>query len=147
MGGFAEKIGQLAVFLICARTLLYFRANDSYEKYVKLLINMILLVLLSEPLDAVFHSNMKEQLWDRMKVYEEKLQEWMEDNRMESDEMEETLQHITNRQVLSGTEKEKEEADGDEDAENVKIPGGESEKIVVEKITLGGSDGGTAENP
>lgn len=147
MGGFAEKIGQLAVFLICARTLLYFRANDSYEKYVKLLINMILLVLLSEPLDAVFHGNMKEQLWDRMKVYEEKLQEWMEDTQMETDEMEEALQHITNRQILSGMEKEKEEEATDEDAENVEIPGREEEKIVVEKIMLGGSDGRTAENP
>ena len=45
MSALLTKIGQLAVFLICAQTLVHFRPKGSYEKYIKLLVSMMLLIL------------------------------------------------------------------------------------------------------
>ncbi len=44
-----KELGQIAVFIICAQTLLHFRAKESYEKYIKLLISMMVLLLLLKP--------------------------------------------------------------------------------------------------
>ena len=44
-----QEIGRIAVFIICAQTLLHFRAKESYEKYIKLLISMMVLLLLLKP--------------------------------------------------------------------------------------------------
>ena len=54
MSALLEKIGQMAVFLICAQTLMHFRPKDSYEKYIKLLVSMMLLILLVEPVMDLF---------------------------------------------------------------------------------------------
>lgn len=46
-------IGQVGIFLICAQTLLHFRPKESYEKYLKLLLSVMLLIQLLQPLLTV----------------------------------------------------------------------------------------------
>mgnify|MGYP004605687835 FL=1 len=43
-------IGQVGIFLICAQTLVHFRPRESYEKYLKLLLSVMLLIQLLQPL-------------------------------------------------------------------------------------------------
>ena len=42
-------IGQVGIFLICAQTLIHFRPRESYEKYLKLLLSVMLLIQLLQP--------------------------------------------------------------------------------------------------
>ena len=44
-------IGKVGIFMICAQTVIYCRPKPVYEKYLKLLVSLIALVLL---LDGVF---------------------------------------------------------------------------------------------
>ena len=46
-------IGQVGIFLICAQTLVHFRPRESYEKYLKLLLSVMLLIQLLQPLLTV----------------------------------------------------------------------------------------------
>ena len=46
-------IGQVGIFLICAQTLIHFRPRESYEKYLKLLLSVMLLIQLLRPLWTV----------------------------------------------------------------------------------------------
>ena len=46
-------IGQVGIFLICAQTLIHFRPRESYEKYLKLLLSVMLLIQLFQPLLTV----------------------------------------------------------------------------------------------
>lgn len=46
-------IGQVGIFLICAQTLIHFRPGESYEKYFKLLLSIMLLIQLLQPLLTV----------------------------------------------------------------------------------------------
>ena len=47
-------IGQAGIFLICAQTVVHFRPKESYDKYLKLLLSVMLLLQLMQPVFTVF---------------------------------------------------------------------------------------------
>lgn len=47
-------IGQAGIFLICAQTVVHFRPKESYDKYLKLLLSIMLLLQLLQPVLTVF---------------------------------------------------------------------------------------------
>ena len=49
-----EQMKMISIFLICAQTLIHFRAGGTYVKYLRLLVSIMLLVLLMEPFARVF---------------------------------------------------------------------------------------------
>lgn len=44
-----RKIGQVGIFLICAQTVVHFRPKEAYDKYLKLLLSVMLLLQLLQP--------------------------------------------------------------------------------------------------
>ncbi len=102
MNALLTKIGQLAIFLICAQTLVHFRPKDSYEKYVKLLVSIMLLILLVEPVMDLLGKGNKGDFLERIHVYEQKLQEILISPQLETKEIEVILQNITKQKVEEG---------------------------------------------
>ena len=49
-GIFFQAICKMGIFMICAQTIVHFRPKESYEKYCKLLVGMMVLLLLMIPL-------------------------------------------------------------------------------------------------
>lgn len=96
MESFLERIGQIAVFMICAQTLMHFRARESYDKYLKLLVSMILLLLLAEPLLGVMGKGKQLTILDRIEVYQRELQGIMGNQELEQEEIVGILSHMTN---------------------------------------------------
>ena len=47
-------VGQAGIFLICAQTIVHFRPKESYEKYLKLLLSVMLLIQLLQPVLTLF---------------------------------------------------------------------------------------------
>ena len=145
MNGLLREIGQVAIFLICAQTLLHFRARDSYEKYIKLLISMMLLILMAEPfLDLI---SMKEGTGfaDKIKEYEEELEAVMGKGLMNEEEMESFLLSIMTQKVEQGLEYVQTEQQGLEikQGEVLENKGCEVEvkQVVIDKIEIGGKNG------
>ena len=99
MEGFLEKIGQIAIFMICAQTLMHFRAKESYEKYLKLLVSMMLLLLLAEPLLGLMGKGKQLTLLDRIEVYQRELQGIMGNQELDQEEITSILSHMTNEAV------------------------------------------------
>ncbi len=95
MGVLLEKIGQLAIFLICAQTLLHFRAKESYEKYIKLLVSMMLLILLMEPVMELLGKGGKSDFLESVQVYESELMDILGNRQLETGEISEKLLQIT----------------------------------------------------
>ena len=91
-----EKIGQIAVFMICAQTLMHFRAKEAYEKYLKLLVSMMLLLLLAEPLMSMVGKGSEVTFLDRIEVYQQELQGILQNQELEQEEITEILSHMTN---------------------------------------------------
>ena len=95
MEGLLSKIGQMAIFMICARTLLLFRAKESYEKYLKLFVSLMLLVLLVEPLMDVFGKGEEGEFLQRIQSYSYQLQDILENEQLNNEEISEILSHMT----------------------------------------------------
>ncbi|MBP3352292.1 MAG: stage III sporulation protein AF [Lachnospiraceae bacterium] len=95
MEGLLSKIGQMAIFMICARTLLHFRAKESYEKYLKLLVSLMLLVLLVEPLMDFFGKGEEGEFLQRIQSYSYQLQDILENEQLNNEEISEILSHMT----------------------------------------------------
>ena len=95
MEGLLSKIGQIAIFLICAKTLLHFRAKESYEKYLKLLVSLMLLVLLVEPLMEVLGKGKEGEFLQRIRLYNYQLQDILENEQLNNEEISEILSHMT----------------------------------------------------
>lgn len=95
MEGLLSKIGQMAIFMICARTLLHFRAKESYEKYLKLLVSLMLLVLLVEPLMDIFGKGEEGEFLQRIQSYSYQLQDILENEQLNNEEISEILSHMT----------------------------------------------------
>ncbi len=96
------KIGQLAIFLICAQTLVHFRPKDSYEKYIKLLVSMMLLILIVEPVMDLLGKGNQGAFMDRVQVYEQELQKILETPQLETMQIEVMIQDITRQGAEKG---------------------------------------------
>lgn len=139
-----REIGQVAIFLICAQTLLHFRANDSYEKYIKLLISMMLLLLLAEPFLNLLSIGNGTGFKDKIQDYEQRLEMIMGEGLLKEEEVENFLISITNEKVQQGAEyvekleiqEEQQEASTDEYKEaEAQI------QIIIDEIEIGGKNG------
>lgn len=102
MSGLLEKIGQLAVFLICAQTIMHFRPKDSYEKYIKLLVSMMLLILLVEPVMDLFGKGNTGDFMEQVEAYEQSLQDILDAPQLEIAQIEGILESITMQKVEEG---------------------------------------------
>lgn len=155
MDSILEKIGQLAVFLICAQTLIHFRAADSYEKYIKLLVSLMLLILLFGPLGAIFGGESTGDLAEKIWMYEQGLQETVLNPTMQEEDIQVMIDSITEKKIREGIEYAEGEETGKDSAEDMDIgPSSETEAVTVEietisieKVEWGGQYGKSAENP
>ncbi|MBR4086012.1 MAG: hypothetical protein IKK33_17195 [Lachnospiraceae bacterium] len=95
MGALLSKIGQIVIFMICARTLLHFRAKESYEKYLKLLVSLMLLVLLAEPLMECLGKGKEGDFLQRIQLYNYRLQDILKNEQLGNEEISQILSHMT----------------------------------------------------
>ncbi len=140
-----KEIGQVAIFLICAQTLLHFRANDSYEKYIKLLISMMLMLLLAEPFLNLLSMESGTGIREKMYGYEQKLESMMGSGVLKEEEVENLLVNITTEKVEQGVEyMESMEVQGEVSQEkeaDAKKEAMEQREIIIETIEVGGKNG------
>lgn len=66
---------QACIFAVIAQMIFYFRPNDTYEKYLKLLIGMILIAVLFVPILNLFHLADAENFQNVIRSYEQDIQE------------------------------------------------------------------------
>ena len=158
------KIGQLAIFLICAQTLMHFRPKGSYEKYIKLLVSIMLLILLVEPIMDLLGKDDQGDFLERIQVYEEELQGILASPDLESEEIETILKNMTSQSVTEGeVYVQQEDTEKGANEEPVPVSGkaveGENKEETsgnisiqvevekIEEIEIGADYGKSAENP
>ena len=67
-------VGQAGIFLICAQTIVHFRPKESYEKYLKLLLSVMLLIQLLQPVLTVFDGGADRNAQAQVEKFTEELQ-------------------------------------------------------------------------
>ncbi len=72
---FLEFMKKIGIFIVCAQSFLHFSAGKPYEKYVKLLVGIMILAQFSLPLRAVFLEGDEGELWEGIERFQKELEE------------------------------------------------------------------------
>lgn len=72
MNYFLKSIIQLGIFMICAQTIVHFRPNGSYEKYLKMLVSIMILLQVFWPILNLFTSD-AEGIEERIRSFGEEM--------------------------------------------------------------------------
>lgn len=94
MQSFMEAIVRMGIFMICAQVLIHFRPNGSYEKYMKLLVSVMVLVQIFFPVMNLFLGEGQE-MEERVVWFEEKIEESRKEALKNAGEAEGVLNRMT----------------------------------------------------
>lgn len=72
---FFNSICRVGIFMICAQTIVHFRPNASYEKYIKLLVSAMILIQILIPVMNLFGESSAADFESRIAWFDEQLQE------------------------------------------------------------------------
>ncbi|MBR6477242.1 MAG: hypothetical protein IKS85_02225 [Lachnospiraceae bacterium] len=74
MEKFVGELGRLTIFMICGQLIAYFRPNASYEKYFRVLLNLLILLQFLAPLRRLLPG---EEAWEKGLTWS--LKPWMQE--------------------------------------------------------------------
>ena len=130
-----REIGRVAVFIICAQTLLHFRAKESYERYIKLLISMMVLMLLLKPFFSGKFGTESDFLEQMIAKHEKELEENVFSMEMNQEKVEEIVMSMSMEAVA---QKEMQDLEKQQEEAETKERKGEDQSIIhVEEIQIG----------
>lgn len=136
---FFKSICQVGLFMVCAQTITHFRPNSSYEKYMKLLVSVMVLIQILQPLSSLISGK---NLEERALQFQGQLDAGMSDAMKNISQSEKILENMTLREVQELLKKQEEEAalQGGEAAGTESL--GETQaqvegRVEVQKITIG----------
>lgn len=94
-----ETVCRTGIFIICAQVLVHFRPNASYEKYIKMLVSVMILLQLFLPVSNLFTGEGEQSLAARVVWFEEQLNEHMAQVAARYSADEEILERMTLEEV------------------------------------------------
>lgn len=107
-----QMICRVGIFMICAQAMIHFRPKGSYEKYLKLLVSVMLLIQIFQPISKFFSGTTGADLQSRVEWYEQALQEGMHEAATQNSAAERLLEQMTmeelNRRIQEAGSREEE---------------------------------------
>lgn len=110
---FFQAICQMGIFMICAQAVLHFRPNESYEKYLKLLVSIMVLIQLFLPVGSFFLGGGSRDAERILEKFKQELAVSMQEAEKNAREADELIQRMTLEEVRRRAEEQAAgEADG-----------------------------------
>lgn len=141
---FFQIVCRLGIFMVCARLLIHFRAQESYEKYLKLLVSVMILIQLFLPIGNFLSAEKKEAGLKELEGIRQEFEAELERAQLQAQEADRMLEQMTleelQRQVQEEREKEaaeQEEGTTGEGQSGEETEGTEGGKAGEEKQTKG----------
>ncbi len=144
---FMETVCRTGIFVICAQALVHFRPNVSYEKYMKMLVSVVILLQLFLPVSSLIAGEEQEDLTARAEWFEEQMRVSLEQAMQRYSEGEKILEDMTLKEVLRRAEQSAEQdvsaPDAGQTSGSAAVQDAIPEKIApVERIKIGGTGEG-----
>lgn len=144
---FFKSICQIGIFMVCAQTITHFRPNSSYEKYMKLLVSVMVLIQILQPMSSLLSRNGGKNLEERVLQLQGQFDEGMADAMRNISQSEKILENMTLWEVQELLKQQEEAAaQGEEMGQKEQMEQGketaesqeEAEGVAkVQKITIG----------
>lgn len=101
---FFQAICRAGIFMICAQAIVHFRPNESYEKYLKLLMSIMVLIQLFTPIGSFFFGGGGMKTAELLEQFEKELETSMQEVEKSALEADGLLQQMTLEEVRRRTE-------------------------------------------
>ncbi len=73
-GNFLDFMKGIGIFILCAQSFMHFAAGKTYEKYVKLLIGVMILAQFIVPVRALFLGSENAQMWEEIEQFRKEME-------------------------------------------------------------------------
>lgn len=112
-----QIIKQVGIFMICAQMILHFKPAQSYGKYIRLLMGMMVLAQLAVPIMGIFGRKGEASFQNRLIFYDAELERQMEKISVTCDTAEKMLETLTMEEIKTRINNSKTEENGEDSAE------------------------------
>lgn len=102
-----EVIKQVGIFMICAQMILHFKPSDRYNKYIKLLISIMVLVQLAVPVMGILGGKGTQGFLEKVNFYSASINAGLKDANITSANAEILLNEMTMKEVKTRLNNEK----------------------------------------
>ena len=136
---FKTTIGQLATFIICAQAITHFRPRDSYAKYLRMLLSVIILVQIFQPFCHLLWGISGAELYAGVEAFQEELDKSMAAAVEQSARVGAQLESMSLLEVqerLIRQEKENTESEKMQESERTQGVTGQEAEIMVEQSAI-----------
>jgi len=131
LDAFFEAICRVGIFMICAQAVVHFRPQESYEKYLKLIVSVMILLQLFLPIGGVFLAGGKTDVAKQLTKLTQSIEEGRRLAEEKAAETEEMLEQMTLEEVQKRIEAQ-------EQQQNMKQPPESIQVEPVQEIVVGG---------
>lgn len=126
---FVQIIKRVGIFMVCAQMLLHFKPSESYGKYIRLLMSVMVLAQLIAPVMEIFGRQSEVSFEERILFYDEVLHQSMAEADRTGAQAQALLEKMTLEEVKSRINNPDEEAEDEEtEAEGTEAKGSEREE-------------------
>lgn len=95
-----EEIKKISIFIVIAQMILNLCAGKQYQKYIKLIISIMIMVQFLLPVLQLFKVSGEEEFWGRVKRYEQEISKQVEEvNKEYTGFMEEEIRNLAVEEV------------------------------------------------
>ncbi len=88
------SICQMGIFMICAQAIIHFKPDNSYGKYLKMLVSVMILIQIFVPISSLFTQKNMGDVLESVQLFEKKLEKSMEDAAKSAYLSESTLEQL-----------------------------------------------------
>lgn len=106
MGALFQTICRIGIFMICARTIVHFRARETYEKYLKLLVGIMVLIQLFLPIGSMLLGSGGQKGAEALARLGRELEEGMKQAQEEAEAADALLEQMTLEEVKKRMEEQ-----------------------------------------
>ena len=98
---FFQTVKQIGIFIICAQVIMHFKPSAKYEKYLKLLISVMVLVQVLIPLLNIISGKDDAHFWTKVEQIQSQIDKSMEQLEIENEISEESIINQTLEEIKS----------------------------------------------
>lgn len=113
-----QTICRIGIFMICAQAIIHFRPRETYEKYLKLLVSVMIMIQLFLPVGSFLLGGGIEQTLEGLELFRYQLEQEMELAAQEAAEADALLEQMTLEEVRRRMEEQNIQAEEDSEEMN-----------------------------
>lgn len=94
-----QAICKVGIFMICAQAIIHFRPQEAYEKYMKLLVSVMILIQLFLPIGSLLFGDGLGRTAERLAAFREELEQELEQAAQEAADADRMLESMTLEEI------------------------------------------------